>query len=270
MSDNLRLTYGERAKMALNPAAKELFTLMEKKKTNLGLADDEVDPKMFLELADKLGPEIAVLKTHIDLVRDFTPDITRKLLELKKKHNFVIFEDRKFADIGNTLTMQYGEGIYKIADWANMVNVHIIPGPGIIEGIGQVIKSKNDGLKRGILILAQMSSAGNLATGDYMRKGVEMADDYEELIAGYIGGGEKVGELAPLTSPKYVIITPGVQIQSKSDNLGQVYVLPEEAIAAGSDCIIVGRGIYKAEDPLAMAKIYRKAGWDAYMKRVKK
>ena len=271
MLENLKINYRERAKKALNPAAKKLFEIMEEKKTNLALANDEIDSKKFLELAEQIGPEIAVLKTHIDVLKDFLPSITKKLLELTKKHNFIIFEDRKFADIGNTVRLQYSEGIYRIADWANLVNLHIVPGPGIIEAINNVIKERRDGLSRGILILAQMSSDGTLATGDYTRKAVVLANANKEAVAGYIGNGgntEELRKLADISFVGHAILTPGVQIQGKADSLGQRYTTPEEAILAGSDCIIVGRGIYGTENPLEMAKKYREAGWKAYLKRV--
>jgi len=91
-------TYTERSKQTKNPAAKKLLQLMDAKQTNLALADDETNPEKFLELADKLGPEIAVLKTHIDAVENFTSKIIKQLTSLVKQHNFLIFEDRKFAD----------------------------------------------------------------------------------------------------------------------------------------------------------------------------
>jgi orotidine 5'-phosphate decarboxylase subfamily 1 len=270
MLEDLRSSYEERAKNALNPAAKLLFELMAKKKTNLAFSNDEVDPERFIELSEKMGPEIAVLKTHIDTLRGFSPLITQKLVELSKRDRFIIFEDRKFADIGNTVRLQYSEGIYRIADWANIVNLHVIPGPGTIEGIGAVIKERKDKLARGILILAQMSSEGNLASGDYTKKAVGFADANKDVVAGYIGNGgdpNQLKELARVSFAGHVLLTPGVQIQGKQDNLGQRYATPEEAVLAGSDCIIVGRGIYKAGDPLSMAKAYRKAGWNAYVMR---
>ncbi len=246
---------------------------MSDKKTNLTFSDDETDPLRFLGLAGMMAPEIAVLKTHIDILENFTPDITKRLVELSSKHNFMIFEDRKLADIGNTSVLQYTKGIYRIADWANFVNVHVVPGPGIIEGIGRANEQIGGSLPRGVIILSQMSSEGNLATDDYTKKAVEFTRKYEGMVAGHIGNGGDVDELAKLAAlsvPGHVIFTPGVKIEEGGDGKGQRYSSPGKAIAAGSDTIIVGRGIYGAPDPLKAAKAYREAGWSAYLKRCSK
>ena len=250
-----QLSYGDRAALCVNPLAQQLFLLMHTKKTNLALSADVTTCAALLELADKLGPEICVLKTHIDIVADFTLDFARALVKLAHQHQFFIFEDRKFADIGNTVKLQYEQGIYHIAEWADIINAHSLPGPGIVSGLSAVGLPK----KRGLLLLAEMSSAENLLTPDYAQKTVQMAEQFPEFVVGFIAQKKLTSD------PKWIYMTPGVQLATGKDSLGQQYSTPQKAlIENGSDIIIVGRGILQAQDPLAEAKKYRQVGWDAY------
>ncbi|MFN0064962.1 MAG: orotidine-5'-phosphate decarboxylase [Chlamydiales bacterium] len=250
----VRVTYSERAKRCINPTGQRLLRLMDEKKTNLALAADVTTKKELLEIADKVGSEICVLKTHIDIMEDFAPDIPHYLRELAEKHNFLIFEDRKFADIGNTVKWQYQEGIYRISDWSDITNAHLVPGPGIIEGLKQVGLPKG----RALLLLAEMSSQGTLAKGAYTEKGIEWAQEHAEFVIGFICRKQ--------LHPDFIHMTPGVQLKTGKDELGQQYLTPDVVIRENqSDIIIVGRGIYGAKDPLATAKEYRKLGWEAYI-----
>lgn len=254
-----KLTFRERAKLSANPTAKQLFTIMEEKKTNLAVNADVTSKKKLLDFVEKLGPEICVLKTHIDMVDDFDAELTEKLTALAKKHHFLIFEDRKFADIGNIVLHQYRDGIYKIASWSNITNAHTVPGPGVIQGLKQVGLP----LGRGLLLIAEMSSAGSLANGSYTTATVEMAKAHSDFVIGFICQRKLVED------PGFIHMTPGVSLEKSGDALGQQYNTPESVIGKnGSDVMIVGRSIIEAKDPAAEARRYRDAGWAAYQMRL--
>lgn len=252
------LSYSQRAEMCVNPTAKKLLKLMDEKQTNLCLAADNIKKQDLIQLADTLGSEICLLKTHIDIIEDFDEDLVTQLQQLAQKHNFLIFEDRKFADIGNTVQLQYQKGIYHIADWADIINAHPIPGPGIIQGLKEIGLPKG----RGLLILGEMSSKGNLAIGQYTESAIKMAAENKDFVIGFITTRQLVDD------PCFINMTPGVQLSNNTDKLGQQYATPEDVIGKQkSDIIIVGRGIYEAADTLAEAKKYRRAGWSAYLAR---
>jgi orotidine-5'-phosphate decarboxylase len=253
------LSYQQRAELCQNATAKLLLNISSQKRTNLAVSLDLVKKYDLLQLADMLGPYVCVLKTHIDILEDFDEDTIKQLTHLAKKHQFILFEDRKFADIGNTVRLQYEKGIFHIAQWARITNAHTVPGPGVIEGLKQIGLP----LGNGLLLLAEMSTDGTLASGHYTQETLHMALQHKDFVIGFIT------QRKLLNDPKFINMTPGVQIEDKEDTLGQKYITPQQAIYENqSDIIIVGRGIYSQEDPVVAAKAYRDQGWEAYLKRL--
>jgi len=241
----------------------KLEKIMQAKKTNLCVSADFTKCEDILNLAENTGDSICLIKTHIDILEDFSLDFVKKLKEISERKNFLIFEDRKFADIGNTVSLQFSKGIYHIADWADFINAHTIVGPGIVEGLKKV--NKNSGL----ILLAQMTPKGNLFTQEYGEKSVEIAKTHADFVMGFIGSSDKpelLQNIREKAGNNFLIMTPGIKLQSGGDNLGQTYNTPEKSAKNGGDIIIVGRGIYQSENPKTEAEKYQKAGWEAYLK----
>jgi orotidine-5'-phosphate decarboxylase len=268
----MKLSYNSRIARHTNPAAKLLLKTMERKNTNLSVSVDVTKSKDLLAIIDAVGPFVCLIKTHVDVLEDFDASLISKLQELSEKHDFVYFEDRKFADIGNTVSLQYSSGVHKIASWSHITNAHSVPGPSIVQGLAKVGLP----LGRGLLLLAEMSTKGNLAAGAYTDSTVQMARQYKDFVIGFIAQRrmEGVGAESFAEDEDFLILTPGVGLESKGDSMGQQYRTPREVILeAGCDVIIVGRGIY-GNDPTdtdsirKRAEIYRTAGWNAYLERV--
>ncbi len=232
---------------------------METKKTNLVFSADVTSKTKLLQLADLIGPEICILKIHCDIIDEYDQDFPNQLRSLADTHNFLIWEDRKFADIGSTVLMQYTGGIFRIADWADIITVHAIAGDGTLQALRSTPATKNSAF----LLIAQMSSANTLAHDSYTHATVQLALQYPDNVIGVICR-EKLSD-----NPALLHLTPGVQLAEGTDGFGQQYLTPENVInTLQSDIIIVGRGILQAQDPLDQAQRYKKAGWDAYQRRV--
>ncbi|XP_067005201.1 uridine 5'-monophosphate synthase [Anabrus simplex] len=266
VSSNRRLTmnFVQRAAEAKSPLSSRLLHLMSKKRTNLCLSADETTVKEILNLATTLGPYICMLKIHSDIIEDFSPEFTEKLVDISNNNDFLIMEDRKFADIGHIASMQYSRGYHRISSWADLVTVHPIPGDGILDGLKSAILDIPNKPIRGCFLVVEMSSKGNLCSPEYIKGALKLVSAHEDFVSGIVCQSSTT-----VTLPGLIQLTPGVQLVAGGDKLGQQYNSPEHVmLSLGADVAVVGRGITKAKDPTQAAVEYRDRLWAAYEKRI--
>ncbi len=249
----------------ISPFAKKLREKIIEKQSNLVLSLDVDNRKEFFEILQKVAKSIVMLKTHIDIINDFDDEFIEKLKEFQNKYGFMILEDRKFADIGNTVKMQYHKGVFKISSWSDFVTVHLVAGEGTLRGLFENFDNGS------AFILGRMSSKNNLIDENYTKKAIKIASEYSGWVSGFIGHGKDADDLRLYKNmlPKgMLLLVPGVKLKRDSDKIGQQYISVKEAMEGGADCIIVGRGILKSKDVSSAAEEYRKTAWEIYKKSI--
>ncbi len=242
-----RPSYEQKLETHDHSVAQKLLQIALEKKSNLIASADVLTTAELLDLAEKVGPNIVALKTHIDIITDFDPDETiLKLKDIAAKHNFLLMEDRKFADIGNTQELQFSYGTYKISNWADFVTSQVIGGYESLDCFRNV----------GVVAIIGMSSKGTLTDQNYREEATKIAVSHPNVI-----GGVSQNQLPE----NLLLFTPGVNLADKGDGKGQQYNTPEHVFKnLQTDFIIVGRGIYKADNPEQASLNYKIAGWNAY------
>ena len=101
-----KLSYAARAERAKdgNQLSSYLLQLISAKKTNLCVSADVNSTSALLRVAEEVGDSICILKTHADIIDDFGERTIKGLREISRRKKFLIFEDRKFGDIGSMIT----------------------------------------------------------------------------------------------------------------------------------------------------------------------
>ncbi len=258
--------WGARWASCANPLAHRYMETAARKQSLVCLAADLRSVGELVDLVEEVGPHIAALKTHVDMVDDFSRESWQGLVDSAKKHDLLLFEDRKFADIGKVSQNQMA-GVHDIRSWADIVTAHRISGPDIVDGIAAGWAD----VERigGVLLLAQMSSSGNLLNADYTDEVIATGGGSPNVI-GFIGNGssaEQVAALREKVGDSQMIWTPGVNLAVGDGDMGQRYGHPREAVLAGSDAIIVGSGIHRAESRLDASAEYARASFEALCER---
>jgi orotidine 5'-phosphate decarboxylase subfamily 1 len=259
--------WGERWLHCNQPIARKFMEIAYKKQSLVVLAADKSTMKELNQLIDDVGDHISALKTHVDLIDDWSKESWNGFISKAKEKELLIFEDRKHGDIGKIARDQMG-GIYDSQSWADLITAHLISGPSVLDGMKEAWDSV--GKEGGVLILAQMSSEGNLLEIPGYTDAVIEIGKKHPICFGFIGNGSRPNELSELRSKvgeSKMIWTPGINLKIGDAKLGQRYGNPEDAILAGSDAIIIGSGIHNSENPKEMAKKYAEISWNSLLKR---
>lgn len=212
----------------------KLINYALEKKTNICLSLDLEDSDEILKVAEELGDKICMLKLHCDIITNKSHDFFGRLNLLAETKKFVLCEDRKFSDIGNTMLKQFTGGEYSIDKYFDFVTIHAISGYKSLE----VMKSDRTAL----MIVTEMSSQGNLMSDYYQKMALGITKQLKPYASGIVSQQNLSNDL--------LTFTPGISIKEKTeDDKGQRYNTPVSALERGSDFLIVGRSIYQAENP---------------------
>lgn len=197
----------------------------------------------FLDLFQDKKPFV---KIGMELYYSSGSDIVREI----KDRGHKIFLDLKLHDIPNTVkkSMQVLSSL-----GVDMTNVHAA-------GTREMMRSAREGFgSNGILIaVTQLTSTSQ----ESMRSDLLIEKDINEVVEHYALMSKEAGLNGVVCSPleasivknacgkDFITVTPGIRYADE-DNADQKRVTtPSQARKIGSDYIVVGRSITKAEDPV--------------------
>ena len=203
-----------------------------RKQTRMILALDETDGKKALDIVGQVAEYIDAVKINWPLVLAAGPEM---ITELSKITDVIC--DFKVADIPNTVSLIVSNAVRR---GAAAVIVHAFTGDDSLKAAVEAAGSAD------IYAVTEMSHpGGKMFTA---RHAEEMAKLGVECgAAGFIAPATRPERIAAIRAiiGDRLILSPGVGAQGGSAS---------SAIKAGADYVIVGRAIYKADDPKAVAK----------------
>lgn len=221
-----------------------LFDIINNKKSNLILSLDVDNIELFFNILYNVADYICAVKIHLDILsRNINFDeFVEKINYIKKEKNLLVIEDRKFADIPYIATKQ----LININKYADIVTIHGICGEYIVK------EFDNIGIK--MLLIESMSIKGCLIDNLYANRVIDIAKKYKSVV-GFISQHYIEG---------FLIVTPGINFETGSDNKGQLYKNIENE--SQKRVYIVGRGIYESDDIVAKTIEYKNKCYNVWSK----
>ncbi|ABZ76610.1 orotidine 5'-phosphate decarboxylase [Shewanella halifaxensis HAW-EB4] len=202
-----------------------------------------------LQLIDQLDPDMCRLKVGKEMFTLFGPQLVTDI----HSRGFDLFLDLKFHDIPNTVAKAVAAAA-ELGVW--MTNIHASGGLAMMEAAKRALEPYGDKapLLIAVTVLTSMSDEElkllgiNVPASEHVLRLAALTK--QAGLDGVVCSAQESSLLKAKFGQDFKLITPGIR-PAGSDKGDQHRVMtPAEALAAGSDYLVIGRPITKAADPL--------------------
>lgn len=194
------------------------------------------------------------VKVGMELYYAVGPDVVKYIKSLG--HD--VFLDLKLHDIPNTVNaaMKVIRGL-----GVDMTNVHAAGGV-------EMMSAALDGLagETKLIAVTQLTSTSEQQMRDFQNIQTSLTDSVVHYaqktqaagLAGVVCSAQEVGLIKAATSQDFICLTPGIRPAGAAVGDQKRVMTPSRARQIGSDYIVVGRPITKAENPVSAYQLIQK------------
>lgn len=203
-----------------------------------------------LQLIEKLDPNMCRLKVGKEMFTLFGPQLVKDIHD----RGFDLFLDLKFHDIPNTVAKAVAAAA-ELGVW--MTNVHASGGLAMMEAAKKALLPYGDKAPMliAVTVLTSMSDDDlkllgiNVPAFEHVQRLAKLTQ--QAGLDGVVCSAQEATALKSLLGHDFKLVTPGIRPVGSDAGDQHRVMTPLQAIAAGSDYLVIGRPITKAADPLA-------------------
>lgn len=209
---------------------------------------DVASPEEAFTLVDRLGPRATFYKVGLELYTRGGPDVVRELGRRGKR----VFLDLKVHDIPNTVARATAAA----SDLGvELLTVHACGGQEMMEAA--VEARTGDLALLAVTVLTSMSpdEVSTVWGRDIRSVREEVARlallARDAKMDGVVASALETSWLRSHVGRDFLVVTPGIRPEGSSRDDQNRVATPAQAIEAGSDYLVIGRPITRAEEPEA-------------------
>lgn len=201
-----------------------------------------------LDLIDQLDPNSCAVKIGNEMFTLWGPVFVTQVIN----RGFKVFLDLKFHDIPNTVARAC-KAAAELGVW--MLNVHASGGLEMMQAAVNALISykKNKPILIAVTVLTSFSNE-NLNDIGVDKPLLTQVGNLAQLantagLDGVVCSAYEVQKIKELCGEQFLTVTPGIRLPGNAADDQSRIMTPKQASDAGSDYLVIGRPITRAENP---------------------